>query len=357
MDTLSPKQRLHLALQRKKTDRPPCICPGGMMNMITEEIMDKAGTGWPEAHSDPRAMADLAAAVWKNGGFENIGVPFCMTVEAEALGAVVSMGSRVHEPHVTGYAIGSVTEWRELRPLDVSAGRAGVVVEAIRLLKKDNADVPIIANLCGPVSLATSLVDPMVLYRELYKKKEQAHEMLGFIADNLIAFGKAQIRAGADVLTISEPSGTGEILGMRGFTAYTLPYLNKILAALQSEADVRTIVHICGKLRKIYPAISDINSQAISFDSITSARQMADNVGNKAIMGNISTYVLEHGSPDKLGQIAARCVAQGVDIIAPACGIGARTPLENIRSVVAAAKNMAGNDSDNKNNDTPDNAS
>lgn len=78
---LTPKERLNLALKNKKVDRPPCICPGGMMNMIIEELMDISGYKWPEAHTNPETMANLAIAMYEQGGFENFGVPFCMTIE------------------------------------------------------------------------------------------------------------------------------------------------------------------------------------------------------------------------------------------------------------------------------------
>mgnify|MGYP001569924189 FL=1 len=49
---ITPKERLYRVLKGEKVDRPPCICPGGMMNMIVEEVMDITGVKWPEAHSD-----------------------------------------------------------------------------------------------------------------------------------------------------------------------------------------------------------------------------------------------------------------------------------------------------------------
>ena len=106
---MNEKERLKKALHHEKTDRPPCICPGGMMNMITTDLMDRSGITWPEAHLNAEMMADLAQANYENGCFENVGVPFCMTIEAEAMGAQVTMGSKIYEPHVTGYAINSVT--------------------------------------------------------------------------------------------------------------------------------------------------------------------------------------------------------------------------------------------------------
>lgn len=37
---LTPKERLKLIFDGQKADRPACICPGGMMNMVTSDLMD-----------------------------------------------------------------------------------------------------------------------------------------------------------------------------------------------------------------------------------------------------------------------------------------------------------------------------
>lgn len=311
-----------------------------MMNMIVEDVMDLTGKTWPGAHSDSQMMADLAAGVYENGGFENFGVPFCMTVEAEAMGARVNMGTRINEPRVTAYPLQSVADWHELQPINVNAGRAKVVTEAITLLKNRNPDVPAIANLCGPISLASSLIDPMTYYKQLYKKAAKAHEMMAFVTENLIAFGRAQIQAGADVLAISDPSGTGEILGPKGFTKFAVPYLNKIIAAVKAEAEIGIVVHICGRLKNIYSGITELDSDAISFDSITNAKKLSEAVTNKVIMGNVSTFVLEKGSPEKLASVATQCIENGVNILSPACGIGPKTSLANIRAIVDTARAM-----------------
>ena len=65
----------------------------------------------PEAHHDARQMAELAKAVYEQGCFENYGVPFCMTVEAEEMGAKVDMGTKVYEPHVVEYVMDSVSDY------------------------------------------------------------------------------------------------------------------------------------------------------------------------------------------------------------------------------------------------------
>ncbi|MDE2118224.1 MAG: methylcobamide--CoM methyltransferase, partial [Betaproteobacteria bacterium] len=113
---MNEKSRLLNTLRGKPSDRPPFICPGGMMNMAVTELMDAAESCWPDAHSDPEKMARLTLAANRIGGIENTGVPFCMTVEAEAMGAQVYLGSRGNEPRVTEYAIDRFDEIDRLRP-------------------------------------------------------------------------------------------------------------------------------------------------------------------------------------------------------------------------------------------------
>ncbi len=335
---LTSKDRLFKVLKNEKVDRPPCICPGGMMNMIIEDLMDITGINWPDAHTDSELMANLAHSMYKNGGFENCGVPFCMTVEAEAMGARVSLGDKTTEPRVTDYVINSVREYENLRNIDSNSGRAKVVIDAIKILSERSLEIPIVANITGPISLASSIMDPIVFYKELVRKKEEAHKYMEVITENLITFGKAQLEAGAEILAISDPSGTGEILGPKLFNEFAIPYINKIVEALKPYAKGGIIVHICGKLKSVYGSLQNLKCDAISFDSITSVKEVKQNVKGKAIMGNVSTLTLFNGECGLIKNISSHCIKNGVDILSPACGIGITTPLKNIKTMVEVAK-------------------
>lgn len=330
---MTPKERLEKIMNGEKADRPACICPGGMMNMVTAELMEKAGIYLPEAHNDAEMMAKLAKAVYEYGCFENTGVPFCMTVEAEALGAPVDFGSNIFEPRVKGYIMESVSEYPKLSAADTKSGRMGVVLGAIRRLKQENNGVPIVGNLTGPISTASSLMEPMVFYRELRKKNADAHAFLQFVTEQLIAFGKAEIAAGADVIAISDPSGTGEILGPKYFREFAVTYLNQLVDALRAEG-AGTIVHICGQMNPVYEQVSEIHSHVLSFDSVVPMREAKAHLPNRVLMGNVSTYALEFGEPEKIAALAKNCLKNGSDILAPACGLGMKSPLVNIQTML-----------------------
>lgn len=336
---LTPKERLRMILEGRQADRPACICPGGMMNMVTSELMDKVQVYLPEAHRDARQMAELAKAVYEEGCFENYGVPFCMTVEAEEMGAKVDMGTSVYEPHVVGYVISSVSEFGKLRPVDVEKGRTKVVLDAIRILREETKDVPIVGNLTGPISTASSVMEPVTFYKELRKKNKEAHAYMEFITEQLIAFGRAQIEAGADLIAVSDPSGTGEILGPKYFKEFAVAYINRLLDALQEEK-MGTIVHICGQMSPVYQEVGEVHGSVLSFDSVVPMKEAREHLKDRVLMGNVSTYALEFGDPDRVRMLARNCVKSGSDIISPACGLGMKSPLRNVQSILAGLKEM-----------------
>jgi [methyl-Co(III) methanol-specific corrinoid protein]:coenzyme M methyltransferase len=309
-----------------------------MMNAAIVEVMEKTGHRLPEAHKDARLMAELAVAVHRETGFENLGAPFCVTVEAEALGSRVDLGTLKCEPKVEKEAYASVSdvEFRDVSDL-LRSGRVRTVLEAIGRLSAAYPDVPVIGALTGPISAATSLVDPMTFYRELRKKPERSHEVLAYVTRFLSAFAVLMIQHGASVIAVSDPSATGEILGPRLFEAYAVKYLNKIIETAHM-AGAPVIVHICGGLKPVKHLIPALKSDAISADALVSLIKLKEQFPDLTTMGNVSTYLLEFGPADKVADTARRLVREGVDIISPACGLSTSTSLELITALTQAVK-------------------
>lgn len=337
---LTTKKRLLDVLEGNDVDRPPCICPGGMMNMVTTDLIEQEGVDFSKAHHDPFIMADLAQRVYDQGCFENYGVPFCMTIEAEAFGAEVVFGNNTVEPHVSAYKMDSVNKWRTLAAVDHTKGRSSVVLEAIKLLKDRDATVAIIGNITGPISTASSIMEPVDFYKELRKKNKEAHAYMTLVTESLVEFALLQIEAGADIIAISDPSGTGEILGPKLFLEFAVPYLNKIVEAADAKG-IPTIIHICGQMKNVYKEVSQIKSNALSFDAMVHMDQTREQLPNRCIMGNLSTYALEFASPDKIKALTKQCLDHKVDIIAPACGLGMKSPLKNVQAILETVKEEA----------------
>lgn len=337
---MNQKERLMTVLAGNPADRAPFVCPGGMMTMVVAEMMELAGVFWPEAHADAAQMAALTVAAHDLAGIENLGVPFCMTIEAEGMGAEVGLGSKGSEPRVTRYVMEEMGELEKLAPFDPSAGRAKVCVDAIRLLKARAPHLPLIANLSGPISLATSVIDPLLYYRAMRRDKEATHRLTRHCTEVLKEFGAEMIEAGADLVCIADPSATGDIIGSGAFEEFTVPYLNELSDHFRSRFDVPTIVHICGNVKTLGKALACVSAAAVSVDSMVGIGVLRDLIPGKATMGNVSTFMLEKGEPEQLSRAALRCLADRVDILAPACGISPRTSVANIRAVAKAVGSL-----------------
>ena len=340
METPSPRERLLSVLhkERENVDRPPVICMGGMMNAAVVEIMERTGHTLPEAHVDARLMAQLSLDIHEETGFENFGLPFCMTVEAEVLGSTVNLGSFSCEPKIEKEAFSSVSRV-EVRDVHRAAdsGRIPVVLEAIGALSQSHPRIPVIGALTGPISLTASLVDPMTFYKELRTKRERSHEVLDYVSDFLGVYAERMVEHGASAIAIGDPSATGEILGPHAFKEFALKYINRIADRVHI-AGVPVILHICGNIGSVKHLLPELRVDAISTDALVSLVRLKEEFPGLVTMGNVSTYLLEFGDRDRVARTTVRLVEEGVDIIAPACGLSTSTSLELIRAMTNAAK-------------------
>lgn len=339
---ITEKERLFAVLDRNGVDRPPVLIPGGMMNAVVVEVIRGSRYTWPQAHTDSEFMAGLALLTREKTGIENVGVPFCMTVEAEVLGSQVDYGSEQVEPHVTEYAATQMHGSNENKNAGTGRnGRMSVVVEAIEQLKSRANGAPVIGNVSGPMSVATSVGDPLRILRMAVIDPDTLNHLLDAALDCSIAFARRQIASGADVVAIADPTATGEILGAKSFETFEVPRLQKLVAAIHADG-AKAIVHICGNLRPILGQVGDIGADALSFDSNVNIGQVRAAVGALPLMGNISTILLHRGTPAQIEAAVKRVVDAGVDIVAPACGISTLTPVANIQAMCRAVKELSG---------------
>ncbi len=329
---MNEKERLLRILRGKDVDRAPVICPGGMMSACTTEILqDIEGNH----NLDYKAMAQASRKIYSGTGFENYGVPFAMIVEAEPLGAKVQIGDKLVEERVIEYNSNPLEQIMETYSvIPKNENRMNVVLNAIGELK--NSKVPVIGNITGHISTATSAVDPLIMLKMLRKEPERAYSFFKFINNYLIEYAKESINAGADVIVISDPTATGEILGGKNFSRFAVPLYKEIIDAIHS-LNVPVIVHICGKANTIIEGLNLINADGYSFDSMVNMRSTKSMLSGR-LMGNVSTQLLHTGEKDKIISITKNCIDSGVDIISPACGLSMGTSIDNLKTMTDYVK-------------------
>ncbi len=308
------------------------------MNAAILEVTGHSTATLPAAHTDAALMADLAGEIARVTGFENLGVPFCMTVEAEALGSEISLGTQACEPKIERERYASV-EAVEPLPLEqlLASPRVAVVAEAVQQLAARHPELPVIGSLTGPLSTAASLVDPPAFFKGLRKHPEASHRVLAYVTDFLAAYAGLLVQSGATAIAIGDPSATGEILGPRLFEEYAVPYLNRLASSIRALG-APVILHICGDMNVARGSIPLLVNDALSTDAVVNLRRLKAEVSGLTTMGNVSTFLLQSGTPEAIARRARRLVAEGVDIISPACGLSTSSPAANVQALTQAVK-------------------
>ena len=308
------------------------------MNAALVEIMQKSGHTLPEAHHVDSLMRELAYDVEENTGFENFGIPFCMTVEAEALGSPIDFGTLSCEPKIKVEAFQSVKDV-QFKPKGTMAksSRVAAVVQSLHYLSQKYPDIPAIGSLTGPLSTSASIVYPMTFLKQKKKKKEAAHKVIDYVTHHLIEYARLMVDNGATVISIADPTATGEILGPKMFKEYAVFYLNMLTDAIH-EMGVPVIIHICGEMAMVKPQIAELHGDAISVDAFVNLKQMKEEYNTLTTMGNLSTYLLEFSNPDTIYKQAKVLLRNNIDIISPACGLSTSTKLQNIQAFTTAIK-------------------
>lgn len=332
IEVFSPKERLVRVLNKEEVERPPVICPGGMMNAAIVDVMNRNHHVLPEGHHNAADMSALAYDVHHDTGFENFGIPFCMTIEAEVLGSEINYGTLECEPKIQKerYASSADVEFIPLGSIEKNH-RAAAVIQSIYQLSQKHPDIPVIGSVTGPVSTAASIVDPMRFIKDLRKDKENSHKVLEYVTQHILEFARHMVDNGAAAISIADPTATGEILGPKMFGEYAVPYLNKVVDGIH-EMGVPVIVHICGHMDMVKAECAKLHSNALSVDAFVSLKKIKDEYNQITTMGNLSTIMLQNGEKGAIEKRTEQLVRDGINILAPACGLSTSTPLENIRT-------------------------
>ncbi len=92
-------------------------------------------------------------------------------------------------------------------------------------------------------------------------------------------------------------------------------------------------------MTRILDYMADCGFQGLSVEEkIGSIKKAKEVIGDRArLVGNISSpFVLLPGPIEKIKEECKKAIAEGVDVLAPGCGIAPMTPLSHIKVMVEA---------------------
>jgi [methyl-Co(III) methanol-specific corrinoid protein]:coenzyme M methyltransferase len=333
MSEFTLKTRLLAALEGKPVDKVP-VCSVTQTGIV--ELMDVVGASWPDAHTNPELMAKLSIANHELSGLEAVRVPYCLTVLVEAMGCEINMGTKNRQPSVTAHPYPKDLEGATVPADLLQKGRIPAVLEAIKIIReKVGPDVPIIGGMEGPITIASDLVSVKSFMKWSLKKTDLFEQALDIATEAAVMYANALVEAGADIISVADPVASPDLMSPDSFKKFLKARLQKFSSSVNSV----TVLHICGNVNPILSDMADCGFEGLSVEEkIGSPKKAKEVIGDRArFIGNISSpFTLLPGPIDKIKAEAKHALEEGVDVLAPGCGIAPMTPLENIKAMVSA---------------------
>jgi [methyl-Co(III) methanol-specific corrinoid protein]:coenzyme M methyltransferase len=330
--TMSPKRRFLAAMMGGAVDRIPV---GNVVSIATVELMEATGASFPDAHLEAETMARLAAAGHEVLGYDTVMPVFSVTQEAAALGCQVDWGYPRMMPGVRTFPF---AEMEELRLPDgwLEAPSIQVVLEALRRLRQAYGDRVVIAGkVMGPWSLSYHMMGVETFLASTLLDPDRARRSLEVLKAVPVAFARAQMQAGADIICLADHA-TGGMVSPHMYRDMLLPIHQEVVGAMGCP----TVLHCCGNTTDRLAYFVETGIDCYHFESQV---DLADAVhathGRIRLMGNINNpELLLSGTWDEVADACCKAIIGGVDILSPECAVPLTTPTANLQALVEMAE-------------------
>ncbi|WKS99953.1 uroporphyrinogen decarboxylase [Gallibacterium salpingitidis] len=192
----------------------------------------------------------------------------------------------------------------------------GYVMNAVRTIRRElQGEVPLIGFSGSPWTLATYMVEGgssktfTKIKKMLYCEPQLLHRLLDKLADSVILYLNAQIKAGAQVVMVFDT--WGGVLGHLEYRDFSLRYMEKIVYGLIRENEGRRVpVTLFTKGGGLWlEAIAATGCDAIGLDWTIDIAKAKTRVGDKvALQGNMDPSVL-YATPARIEQEVKQILA------------------------------------------------
>lgn len=335
---LTPKERMTLYAQGKEVDRIPVTMSLG------ETVPVLYGYSMNDYYHSASIMVDVETRMAQDFGIDNMGVGLGLRGLPEALGA------KIHFPdgdlsYVEGPAI---EDYKELdgRPLvDINKdGRLPLIVESFKRLQDKFGDTHILSTgISGPITIATALIGTERFLKDMIKDKENIHKLLRYATNNYISCAK-QIHDELGIsVSLAEPLGSHDLLSLRQFKEFAVPYLQELCDAVKAMQGSMTL-HICGHTKDRWCYLHDIGFNGFWMDNCESMREFKELYGqDMGVTGNIAPVnIVRDGDKTSIEEAVRHCIIEAGDaprgfVLSPGCTVPVRTSHENLITIMNAA--------------------
>lgn len=222
-------------------------------------------------------------------------------------------------------------------------GKLPLILEQVRRLKEVfDGRVPIAGYVQGVFRHTCILRGAEEAYKDLIRKPDELSELMDIATDSLIVWAAALVEAGADIIYISDPTSSGDVISRKNFKEFVFPFLRRQVRATK-RMGVPVILHICGDTNDRIDLMADTGVDAISIEAKVDLAYAKKLVGNKVcIIGNVSPLTFLEGTARQVEEETKKCISKAAEgggyILAPGCVVPPDSPIKNLWAYINTGK-------------------
>jgi uroporphyrinogen decarboxylase len=336
---MNSKQIMIDAIGLKLTPRTPvALLSGGVwtFNRMGFSLQDILGLPERAAEiileTNRQVHSDI---VWPGSGFHNLAI--------RALGGAIKFRVK-GAPDVQTPLLADVAdlEGLDLNRLGEDQGIENLRETAKLVVAEIGEHTLVGSSQWGPFTLAGHIYGVERLMRSIYKDRAAVTAVLEFTTELCVRYLEPFIDAGVAIVSIADPSASGDLISRGQFQEYVLPYLKKAVVRLRRRG-VPVSLHICGNITNRLDLIPESGAQVLSVDYKVDLGRVRELLGGRmAFAGNMNPVaVMQNASPEAVAKSCRECLAKIGDtpgyILMPGCDIPPGVPLPNLRAMVETA--------------------
>jgi uroporphyrinogen decarboxylase len=342
---MKPREVILKAFDGGKPDRVPVTLFGGGMWSIKDY-----GTSFEELSHSVDKMVDMCVTeagkirsdvVYVGSGFNNF--------HASALGKKFGAGIKYREmgaPDLTEHFVHTEEDIAKLDMDDLFRDPViKTVMDATIKVREKIGDHYLVTMTCwGPFTLAARFVGEEAFMKYIFKKPAFVERMADFCADLLIKLYSPLVDSGLEVISIADPTASGDLINPKQMERFAIPALKKMSDWAKSKK-IHTILHICGNTSDRLELFPKTGCSTIFFDQkvdIAKAKEIL--FGKMCFGGNVApVHVLLEKTASEVAEICRNIIeTAGTDggfVLVPGCDIPPTIPFENIKAFHDVALN------------------
>lgn len=344
--TMSSRERVLRAIDRQPTD----VLPVAPFMLDLAAVVNNISIG--EFVTNGKAMAEAQLALHREVNQDAIFVGSDNYYIAEGFGCQSDIPDD-EIPHLHLPAVEKLEDVYSLSvPNPLTDGRMPVMLEATRSVRKVVGDsIALRTPGTGPFALASYFIGTQNWLVEVglaeaglpEANPDAIHHALDLAADALIAFGKACVDAGSDILHCGDSLSSCDMISPQQYEKWAFPYQKKVIAAWKAYG-ARTLLHICGDSRKVLHLYAETGADIVEIDHKVDLAFAKKLIGDKTcLLGNVDTVsALFLGTPDMVREVSENCISKaakgGAYMLGSGCMTPRNTPIENMQAMVDVAR-------------------